>query len=142
MNKYKIKEEEKDLFKYLILKGTPDLFRIRLWLICSGAQNEIKLNPTYYDDLLKLSKEVPSLYSEDIEKDLDRTNQKLLSENEIYKTMMRNILTCYSIRNSSIGYCQGFNFIALRLIEVTQNEVIINYFKFSFRNMPFGYFAN
>jgi hypothetical protein len=128
MNKYTIKTEEKEILKYLILQGTPDTARIRLWLLCSGALSEIKLNPTYYDNLLKLSKEVPSLYSEDIEKDLDRTNQKLLSENQIYKNMMRNILTCYSIRNSSIGYCQGFNFIALRLIEITQNEVIFIYF--------------
>ena len=124
MNKYSLNSEEKNLLKYLILQGTSDICRLRLWLICSGAQNEIKLNPTYYNDLLNLSKEVPSLYANDIEKDLDRTNQVLLSENEVYKEMLRNILICYSIRNSSIGYCQGFNFIALRIIEIAQNEVI------------------
>ena len=124
MNKYSLNSEEKNLLKYLILQGTSDLCRLRLWLICSGAQNEIKLNPTYYNDLLTLSKEVPSLYANDIEKDLDRTNQVLLSENAVYKDMLRNILICYSIRNSSIGYCQGFNFIALRIIEIAQNEVI------------------
>ena len=101
------------------------------------------MNPTYYNDLLKLSKEVPSLYANDIEKDLDRTNQELLSENEAYKTMLRNVLTCYSLRNSSIGYCQGFNFIALRLIEIAQNEVTLILFNFAIniRSMPFGYFV-
>ena len=144
MNKYSLSKEEKNLLKYLVVTGISEIYRIRLWLICSGAQSQMNLNPTYYSDLLKLSKEVPSLYSNDIEKDLDRTNQVLLSENQIYKEILRNILICYSIRNSSIGYCQGFNFIALRIIEVTQNEVIIILFIFESnnRNMLFGYFAN
>ena len=144
MNKYSLSKEEKDLLKYLVINGISEEYRIRLWLICSGAQIQIQLNPTYYTNLKKLSKEVPSLYLNDIEKDLDRTNQILLSENKIYKEMLRNILICYSIRNSSIGYCQGFNFIALRIIEVTQNEVIIILFIFEFNNrkMLFGYFVN
>ena len=144
MNKHLLTSEEKKFLKYLIIQGTSDLFRIRLWLLASGAQNEIKLNPHYYNDLLKLSKEVPSLYLNDIEKDLDRTNQILLSQNENYKNMLRNILICYSIRNSSIGYCQGFNFLALRIIEVVQNEVNF-YFLFLQnynRKMLFGFFAN
>ena len=142
MSKFSLNSEEKNILKFLIMHGTPDICRLRLWLICSGAQNEIRLNPTYYNDLLNLSKEVPSLYANDIEKDLDRTNQVLLSENAIYKEMLRNILICYSIRNSSIGYCQGFNFIALRIIEIAQNEVIFILFIFEFnnsRNMLFGY---
>lgn len=90
----------------------------------------MKSNPTYYKDLLKLSKEVHSLYSNDIEKDLDRTNSNLLQENKKYKDMLRNVLICYSIRNSSIGYCQGFNFIALRIIEIAKDEVIFILFIF------------
>ena len=35
---------------------------------------------------------------------------------------------CYSIRNSSIGYCQGFNFLVLRLLEVLKGEVIYNFY--------------
>ena len=124
INKYLLTSEERNLLKYLILKGTPELSRLKIWLLASGAQNELKLNPSYYNDLLKLSKEIPSLYLDDIEKDLDRTNHILLSKNKKYKVMLRNILICYSIRNSSIGYCQGFNFIALRIIEIAQEEVI------------------
>ena len=58
--------------------------------------------------------------------------------------MLRNILICYSIRNSSIGYCQGFNFIALRIIEVVQNEVIFNFLflKNYNRKMLFGFLFN
>ena len=144
MNKYTITSEEREFLKYLIIQGTSDLYRIRLWLLASGALNEMKSNPHYYSDLRKLSNEVPSLYLNDIEKDLDRTNQILLSQNENYKNMLRNILICYSIRNSSIGYCQGFNFLALRIIEVVQNEVNF-YFLFLQnynRKMLFGFFAN
>ena len=130
IDKYKLNKEEKEFFKYLILNGTPEIYRFRLWLLCSGAYEQMKSNPTYYKDLLKLSKEVHSLYSNDIEKDLDRTNSNLLQENKKYKDMLRNVLICYSIRNSSIGYCQGFNFIALRIIEIAKDEVIFILFIF------------
>ena len=125
MDKYSLNDEEKEMFKYYILKGIPDVLRIRLWIVSSGAQNEIKSNPSYYRELLELSKEVPSLYSDIIEKDVDRTFNDFIKENSKYKIMLFNILKCYSIRNSSIGYCQGFNFIVLRILEIIKDEVIL-----------------
>jgi hypothetical protein len=74
--------------------------------------------------LLKLSKEVPSLYEKQIDKDIRRTINEKLKSNEELKIKMKNVLMCYSIRNSSIGYCQGFNFLVLRLLEVLKGEVI------------------
>jgi hypothetical protein len=70
---------------------------------------------------------VPSLYEKQIDKDIKRTNSESLKENPEYKIKMKNILMCYSIRNSSIGYCQGFNFLVLRLLEVLKGEVIFNF---------------
>ena len=35
---------------------------------------------------------------------------------------LKNILVCYSIRNTSIGYCQGMNFIVCRLLLIMDNE--------------------
>ena len=35
---------------------------------------------------------------------------------------LKNILVCYSIRNTSIGYCQGMNFIGGRILLVMGNE--------------------
>ena len=35
---------------------------------------------------------------------------------------LKNILVCYSIRNTSIGYCQGMNFICQFLLQVTNDE--------------------
>ena len=81
-------------------------------------------NTSYYQDLLKLSKEIPSLYEKQIDKDIRRTVNDSLKNNEELKIKMKNVLMCYSIRNSSIGYCQGFNFLVLRLLEVLKGEVI------------------
>ena len=80
--------------------------------------------------MLKLSKEVPSLYEKQIDKDIRRTINDNLENNEELKKSMKNILMCYSIRNSSIGYCQGFNFLVLRLLQVIKGEVIhYNFYK-------------
>ena len=113
------------MLKYLIAKGTPNYFRQNLWLLCSRGKQDIANNTFYYDDLLKLSQEVPSLYEKQIDKDIKRTNSVALNNNPELKKKMKNVLKCYSIRNSSIGYCQGFNFLVLRLLEVLKGEVII-----------------
>ena len=117
-------KEEKKLLKYLIAKGIPDYFRQNLWILCSRAKADLANNTTYYEDLLKLSKEVPSLYEKQIDKDIKRTINDNLKNNDGLKKKMKNVLMCYSIRNSSIGYCQGFNFLVLRLLEVLKGEVI------------------
>ena len=46
MDKYSLNDEEKEMFKYYILKGIPDVLRIRLWIVSSCAQNDIKSNPS------------------------------------------------------------------------------------------------
>ena len=60
-------KEEKQILKYLVAKGIPDYFRQNLWILCSRAKADLANNTTYYDDLLKLSKEVPSLYEKQIQ---------------------------------------------------------------------------
>ena len=125
MNKEKttLTPVEKATLEYLIILGTPSYFRAKLWLLCSGAKKELEQNKNYYKNLLKLSKKIPCLYESQILKDIPRTKPDLLKKNPSFKENMRNILVCYSIRNNSIGYCQGFNFIVIRLLEVLQNEV-------------------
>ena len=120
-------KEEKQILKYLVAKGIPDYFRQNLWILCSRAKADLANNTTYYDDLLKLSKEVPSLYEKQIDKDIKRTINDNSKDNDDLKRKMKNVLMCYSIRNSSIGYCQGFNFLVLRLLEVLKGEVIYNF---------------
>ena len=115
--------EEKATLQYLIVLGTPTYYRAKLWLLCSGAKKEIENNKNYYKNLLELSKKIPCVYESQILKDVPRTRSELLKKNPSFKEKMKNILVCYSIRNNSIGYCQGFNFIIIRLLEVLQNEV-------------------
>ena len=43
-----------------------------------------------------------------------------MKENFLEK--LKNILICYSTRNTSVGYCQGMNFIAGRLLLIMGNE--------------------
>ena len=42
--------------------------------------------------------------------------------NEKFQKSLRNILMCYSTRNSTIGYCQGMNFVVSRLLLILGNE--------------------
>ena len=125
MNKEKttLTPVEKATLEYLIILGTPSYFRAKLWLLCSGAKKELEQNKNYYKNLLELSKKIPCLYESQILKDIPRTKPDLLKKNPSFKENMRNILVCYSIRNNTIGYCQGFNFIVIRLLEVLQNVV-------------------
>ena len=39
-----------------------------------------------------------------------------------FLTKLKNILMCYAIRNTSIGYCQGMNFIVGRILLIMDNE--------------------
>ena len=80
-------------------------------------------NGNYYQQLLKYSLEVkcPSIIQIDL--DLRRTfpeEERVMNEN--FQKSLRNILVCYSTRNSSIGYCQGMNFVVSRLLLILGNE--------------------
>ena len=134
--------EEKQILKILISTGIPKLYRKQLWMLCSGAKNDKIENPQYYQKLVELSKDVNSLYSKQIEKDLKRTflNNNI---NEEKINQLRRVLISYSIRNSSIGYCQGLNFIVNNLIEVLENEVnIYFYYYFFFQEDTFWVYCN
>ena len=65
-------KEEKKLLKYLIAKGIPDYFRQNLWILCSRAKADLANNTTYYEDLLKLSKE--EIKEENKETNIDNNN--------------------------------------------------------------------
>ena len=128
MNKDKLllELEEKEILKFLISLGTPNFYRTKLWLLCSGVKREINDNPDYYAKLVLLSNHIPSLYEKQINLDVLRSNPHKNKDKE-YLDKLKRILICYSIRNSSIGYCQGFNFIVCRLLDVLKDEVKIKF---------------
>ena len=42
--------------------------------------------------------------------------------NEHFLQRMKNILLCYSTRNTTVGYCQGMNFLVARLLLIMDDE--------------------
>ena len=80
-------------------------------------------NGDYYQKLLKYSSEVNCPSSLQIDLDLRRTfpNEDQVMDDK-FQQSLRNILVCYSLRNTSVGYCQGMNFIASRLLLIMGNE--------------------
>ena len=80
-------------------------------------------HPGYYQQILKYSSEVkcPSIFQIDL--DLKRTfpeEQRVMDEK--FQQSLRNVLVCYSTRNTTIGYCQGMNFIVSRFLLILGNE--------------------
>ena len=84
---------------------------------------EMYNNGNYYQQILKYSSEVkcPSIFQIDL--DLKRTfpEEKRVMD-EKFQQSLRNVLVCYSTRNTTIGYCQGMNFIVSRFLLILGNE--------------------
>ena len=60
-------------------------------------------------------------HSNQIEKDLKRFHFK---EDKEFIGKVKNVFTNYSIKNNSIGYCQGFNFIVEKIMQVMENNEV------------------
>lgn len=91
----------------------------------SGASTAKNNNKDYYHNILHNYPDyIPSSFDKEIINDLQRTfpNESFFQEKQTLDSMY-NILLAYSRRNSTIGYCQGFNFIVGRLLEIIEEEV-------------------
>jgi len=59
------------------------------------------------------------------------------------KDAIKRICTAYSVRNNQLGYCQGFNFIVGRLLQVmTEEEAFWTFTCIIETMMPIDYYAN
>ena len=121
-NKKNYTPEEIIIIKKLLFFPLPEKYRKEFWLISSGAKRDLINNKNYYYNLLqKYPKKIP--YEENINLDLKRTFPELeFFKKEENLKKMKNILLAFAMRNISIGYCQGFNFIVGKLLMIIENE--------------------
>ncbi|KAG0424894.1 hypothetical protein HPB47_027901, partial [Ixodes persulcatus] len=92
----------------LVLAGIPDSLRGELWMVYSGAINEVTRCP---------------LSANEIERDLHRS----LPEHPAFQSpsginALRRVLNAYAWRNPAIGYCQAMNIVASVLLLYASEE--------------------
>ena len=93
----------------------------------------MELYKDYYSDLIiNYPDDIASPYENQINLDLDRTfPQDPFFQEQKNLTKLKNILLAFSRRETTIGYCQGFNFIVGKILKVCEDEVNILLIKYN-----------
>lgn len=89
-------------------------------MFASGSQSNLDHNLGWYNNLLA------SQYEADIVEIIKIDIPRTFPENiyfEVHKNELFNVLVAFAHQNSSVGYCQGLNYIAGLLIIATKDEV-------------------
>ena len=120
--KIQYNSDEINIIKNLLYNPMPENYRNKFWVIISGARLSMFNNKNYYKNLLLTIPE-NFLYEQSITLDLNRTYPEFEYFHDPSNLQkLKNILMAFSLRNSTIGYCQGFNFIVGKLLIIIDNE--------------------
>ncbi|XP_020022775.1 TBC1 domain family member 8B isoform X1 [Castor canadensis] len=107
----------------LVVRGIPETLKGELWMLFSGAVNDMATNPGYYAEVVEQSLGTCNLATEEIERDLRRS----LPEHPAFQSdtgisALRRVLTAYAYRNPKIGYCQAMNILTSVLLLYAKEE--------------------
>ncbi|GBG63586.1 hypothetical protein CBR_g38652 [Chara braunii] len=112
------------MVKKMVRKGVPARLRPEVWKTCSGAmRKKASMPPDYYQSLLREMEGRETAATRQIDNDLRRTfpGHPWL-DTEAALRSLRRILVAYSWRETSVGYCQGMNYVAAYLLVVLRSE--------------------
>ena len=119
-----LSNEDITILQYCFKTPLPDDLREEYWYIITGAKKLKLENPSYYDTILHHYPENP--LSEKNENQIYLDIYRTFPEDENFRKekieSLKNVLTAYSRRNCSLGYCQGFNYIVGKLLKVVKEE--------------------
>ena len=78
-----------------------------------------------YEALVRhYNKDFPSPSLQQTEVDIPRTfPEEDYFKERVNRERLQRVLVAYSVRNPMIGYCQGFNFVVGRMLQVMEEEV-------------------
>jgi len=103
-------------------EGIPDIYRGKLWQICSGSIHHLESQPKNYHSLLN---DTPG--DSTVEAEIERDVTRSLPHHPFFKTedgvsQLRNVLVAYSRCAHHIGYCQAMNIVAATLLLYMSEE--------------------
>lgn len=107
----------------LVVRGIPEKLRSEVWLVFSGAYNDMVTNMGHYSYLVDQAVVKKCHSNEEIERDLHRSLPEHPAFHEdVGIGALRRVLCAYAYRNPQIGYCQAMNMVASVLLLYCSEE--------------------